>query len=255
MMDSDGTRELDQLVERWDDMYPDRDPGWVASQGVHDTPKRQRTQLLIAVAADRIDLRRRLQQHDAQRQAATEAEHLQQQQARATQEAAWRAAPAKAPVSSAAYQDWVRDTDEGQQYEADRLGRVRADRAAAKERKAAQEAEWAERERLWQEDPEAYEERYSPWRLLQREMQAIVEDIRTKAKLELTIELLSTTFALPGGQSTTWGAATAAQHEARIAALTHDTEAGIHEVALHMRAVDLLIEHKATRLDDIRAAA
>jgi len=234
------------LAARFDDEFPDHAPEWVADKAVRTLRASERTALLAALLADRIEWRRRGRareiEHRAtlaaereaaiaswpERQAANEAE-------REARRAEWAASPWFAPRNSREYRRWVTETPEGQRHE--------------EQRKADAESR-AERERLAEEDPLEYDRRYGWGRIA-----AFMEDFRQNVRLELTVELLGSSFSLGDGRATTWGAASIEDHHQRMALLMKGLEGSARTFALHEKAIEILAERHAACLNDVRFAA
>lgn len=76
-------------------------------------------------------------------------------------------------------------------------------------------------------------------------------DMRRKITLELTQELLGAHFALPNGLSTTWGEATAADHQSRIEYLLIQASGTVTTANRHKAAIEILREHHANNLNEV----
>lgn len=75
--------------------------------------------------------------------------------------------------------------------------------------------------------------------------------IRRKVKLELKRELLQARFALPDGRSVTWGEATAADHQSRIAYLLTQAGGTVATANRHKAAIEILRQHHAHTLNQV----
>lgn len=244
------------LAARFDDEYPDAAPEWVAARAVRNIRASERTTLLAALLTERIEARRRARSREVERQAAlssqwaenerrsqaTQAEYLLQHAANcqiihrgygngyyaavACDERKRKASPEGLAASA----EWKRRREETRQR--------RLDEAA--------------REELRLRDPEEYDRLYpSPWVMLTRAM----EDYRDRVRLDLTIELLGSQFALGDGRTTTWGRASIEDHEQRIAVLMQGIEGSGRTIVLHEKAIELLEARSAACLNDVRFAA
>jgi flagellar biosynthesis GTPase FlhF len=123
-----------------------------------------------------------------------------------------------------------------------------------KERKRyweARDAEQRARIELEKTDPAEARRLYpTPW---ERFADAI-QEFRAQVRLELTVELLSTTFALGDGRKTTWGRASVADHRMRMEMLTDQAMGTLETVVLHEKAIEMIAEHGVTCLTDVRFA-
>jgi len=228
-----------RLAARFDDEYPDSEARWVAERAARSIRAPQRMQLLVDLLADEIDGRRRARARVIERNALLTAAADQQRAewtaAREENERLWQAQPWLAPRNTRHYRRWAA-TPEGQQRE---------------ERRLQEQAAREERDRLARDNPVEYERRYGLASTLNR----IVDEVRNEAKLELTAELLGSTFALGNGRVTTWGAASIADHETRLAMLTRQIEGNALTATLHEKAIELIREHEASCLNEVRFAA
>lgn len=86
-----------------------------------------------------------------------------------------------------------------------------------------------------------------------RGMTALLDGYAAHLRMEWTTELLASSFALGDGTSTTWGAATIAQHEQRIGMLTDHAGATLETAARHRAAVEAIRTAGAERLDQVVA--
>lgn len=136
------------------------------------------------------------------------------------------------------------------------------DEARRVERNAAAEDEREYRHQSrdlvrWKAEHRAADEaRYpglSPFGVIVKEFDAFVARERLDAKLELTVELLSSTFAIGDGTTVTWGAATREDHERRVDLLARNVIGNLTTMHLHRLAVDMLDERQAQCLNDLVA--
>jgi hypothetical protein len=81
----------------------------------------------------------------------------------------------------------------------------------------------------------------------------MVEEFAQKVRLEVTTELLASTFALGDGTDVTWGEATVEQHRQRIDLLARMAEGTIETAARHQAAIDLIEENGVARLAEVVA--
>lgn len=232
-----------RLAAEYDERYPTDDPETVATKAVRQLSAADRKGLLVGWVSVRIDARRRARAHDIEQAALTMATHegraAEWETARQTRQTEWREAPWLAHPNTKIYREWVASTDEGQRHEARRL------QAAADK---------AEQDRLFKEDPSEYDRRYGMSALM-TEFSKAIEGIRTKAKLELTAELLGSSFALGDGSRVTWGAATLEDHRQRIELLGRNVEGNLQTIVLHETAAALLRQSSASCLADLQTVA
>lgn len=87
-----------------------------------------------------------------------------------------------------------------------------------------------------------------------QQMTALIEQIAAETRLEVTAELLGSEFALGDGRRVTWGEATIADHEQRIAMVTANAVANAEDAARHQAAVSLLKERGLDTLAEIASA-
>jgi hypothetical protein len=80
---------------------------------------------------------------------------------------------------------------------------------------------------------------------------AAVEEAETYTRLQVTAELLATTFSLGDGTYTSWGDATVADHQKRIALLTRNAAGNIDTASLHRAAIEMIEESGEMRLRDV----
>ena len=80
-------------------------------------------------------------------------------------------------------------------------------------------------------------------------------ELQTAVRLEITAELLATTFALGDGRQTTWGQATIEQHRQRADALIGQGMGTLQTAALHEAAIEMIQANGVERLSDVRVAA
>ena len=81
---------------------------------------------------------------------------------------------------------------------------------------------------------------------------AAMRQFQESIRLEVTEELLASTFALPDGTRVYWGEATAAQHEERAESLESMAAGTIETAGLHRRAVELI---RSSGGENLREAA
>lgn len=77
-------------------------------------------------------------------------------------------------------------------------------------------------------------------RLRQRAVLDLIDETAQQVRLETTVELLSSVFALGDGTETTWGAATVAQHEQRLQMLAKNASGVVETAALHRKAIEMI---------------
>ncbi len=80
-----------------------------------------------------------------------------------------------------------------------------------------------------------------------------MDGLREAVRLEVTSELLATSFALPDGRLVTWGTAIVSDHEARRDALLGHALATAETGLRHQRAIEMLLESGAQTLGDLDA--
>lgn len=97
-------------------------------------------------------------------------------------------------------------------------------------------------------DSEAIDERYAN-RLTDR-LSAILREFKEECRIEWTAELLSSAFALGDGSTVTWGEATIAQHQQRIALLQRNAEGNLQAAARHGAAIDAITFAGASTLNE-----
>lgn len=235
-----------KMVRDADERQPQEQPDTLAVAIVKRIRAAARDELLARAIADLVVSVRRSKVRALEQEAVLEksrqdfagrvAEWEEQKRQR---QASWVAHPASAPRNTRVYKTWATTTDEGRVFE---------------EQRAREEADKAERARLYREDPDAYDERYGVGRIM-REFQASIEAIRTEAKLELTSELLGASFALGDGRSVTWGSATMDEHRQRIEMLGRNIEGNLDTMRVHEMAVELLRRSGADCLNLMQATA
>lgn len=103
----------------------------------------------------------------------------------------------------------------------------------------------ARKEALRVSDPVEYRRRYPT-------LGQAIDDFRKEIKLELTAELLASSFALGDGRTVLWGQATIADHRQRVGMLVDQAAGTLHTAALHEEAIAVIKAHGATCLSDIR---
>jgi hypothetical protein len=105
----------------------------------------------------------------------------------------------------------------------------------------------AEVDRLRVEEPEEYRKHHT--------IGGILDEFREKVRLELTAELLSSSFSLGDGRKVLWGRATVADHRQRVALLVGQAEGTLRTAALHEEAIALIEASGVECLSDVRAVA
>lgn len=136
-----------------------------------------------------------------------------------------------APKNSRIYREWI-TTPDGQEYLV---------------RREEERAEEEHRYYLFVHDPAAYDEQYGLGGAIRR----LIATVREEARIELTHELLSSTFALGDGQRVTWGTATYEQHQRRITLLEANVLANSETLKRHYAALKLLDEHQVAILNEV----
>lgn len=84
-------------------------------------------------------------------------------------------------------------------------------------------------------------------------MQSALDQFRRHVIIEWTEELLDSGFALPDGTSTTWGDATAEQHQARADAMMRHATGEMASASRHLKAIDELKSNGAKCLRELVA--
>lgn len=105
-------------------------------------------------------------------------------------------------------------------------------------------------DRLRIEAPDEYERQYT----ISGVIRTFEEEIRKELRLEVTAELLATSFALGDGRMVTWGEATIDDHTARLRVLGGNVLGNLETMALHEQAIDLLRDRHVARLAEITTA-
>lgn len=90
-------------------------------------------------------------------------------------------------------------------------------------------------------------------RNLTKQLGQIISDYGDRLRIEWTAELLSTSFGLPDGSVTTWGDATAEQHQERLEMYAGQAKAGIEGAARHQKAIEDLRRGGAETLNALTA--
>lgn len=124
----------------------------------------------------------------------------------------------------------------------------RAYRAATNDDRKWRREYQQEKERVRVEDPLEYRRRYPT-------IGEALDDFRAEIRLELTAELMATTFALGDGRSVTWGRATVAQHRQRAAKLVGTAVGTLQTVALHEEAIAAIEAAGVSCLRDVQTKA
>jgi hypothetical protein len=105
-------------------------------------------------------------------------------------------------------------------------------------------------------DPDGYMHYYNrrAAEMLATRVQELLDEQAAQIRLELTREFLASPFDVErGGETTTWGAATVAQHERRSAYLAGMAGSTLETAARHQAAVNMIREHGATCLAEVAA--
>lgn len=157
---------------------------------------------------------------------------------REARRADWAANPSLAPRNTKVYREWAA-TDEGKRIVAQR-----------EEFAAREQAEQAEADRLWDEDPMEWNRRYGSGRIA-----VALEEYAATIRLQVTRELLESSFALGDGRVVTWGDATIADHMTRIGLLQRQAIGTGEAIVRHEAAIGMLREAGAATLSDIATVA
>jgi hypothetical protein len=208
---------------------PETPPDDVAALIVATAPQNAKDAVLARLLAEEVmNLRRtRVRAIEQEAQRASEREdHLRQL---AELDAERREKPWTAARNSRVYQTWATTTEEGRRHEAKRR-----------------------EDKTWREDAR---QRYLDGGGLGGALARIVDEIKTEAKLELTAELLGSTFALGDGTHVTWGDASTDHHVQRIELLMRNVEGNIQTVRIHEAALNLLRQSGSSCLADVSRAA
>ena len=258
----DDTLTIYGLAAEYNRRHPDDIPLIVAAKALSDLSTEQKRSLLVRAIAQEVETVRRVEARRIEREAfatspdATPRPHgnsreyrewlltpegqaavANENETKAWQEerrAGWRIAPWTAPRNTVIYRDWVANTDDGRAYEAKRLER---------------EAEEAEKERLWREDPLEYDRRYG-WSAMWQSMKDAAETFRQHVRQEFAAELLASSFALGDGRAVTWGQATLEDHRQRVDLLRRHVEGNVKTIQLHEHAAAMLRESGAKCLNE-----
>lgn len=99
------------------------------------------------------------------------------------------------------------------------------------------------------EGPSAYRRREATRRMIE-----LVQVTAEETELRVTAELLGSEFALGDGRRVTWGQATVADHEQRVALLTRNATANAEAAARHLAAVEMLRGHGVGTLAELAAS-
>jgi len=92
------------------------------------------------------------------------------------------------------------------------------------------------------------------WSPMKDVLQAF-EDFRNEVRLELTTELLGSSFALGDGTSVTWGNATITDHSKRMNMLNEHALGTLETAVLHEKAIEMIQSANVSCLGQIEAAA
>lgn len=82
-----------------------------------------------------------------------------------------------------------------------------------------------------------------------------MDEYASAIRLEVTEELLASTFALGDGRQVTWGEATVEDHKTRIKLLETNAVKNLETAAKHQAAINMLEEAAASTLSDFMVAA
>jgi hypothetical protein len=93
---------------------------------------------------------------------------------------------------------------------------------------------------------------YCSWKC-QQSMEELQKRAKKIAMLELTEELLSSSFTVGNGRSVEWGEATADQHLARVKMLIAQAGGHVDTAKRHEAAILLLEKHKVINLNQVKA--
>lgn len=105
----------------------------------------------------------------------------------------------------------------------------------------------AEIARVKIEDPAEYHRRYT----IAGAIETFEREIRDEVRLEITAELLGTSFALHDGRMVTWGEATVEDHQTRLKALSENIIGNFTTMALHEQAIEALDTAGVRTLSDV----
>lgn len=154
-----------------------------------------------------------------------------------------------------ARQRWLQSEVERRATWARRAGKESLDQAPEPIRQAAlrQETEEAEKASYKAELRARYAEIDAECqRELMESIRTATENFRAAVRLELTEELLASSFALGDGTRVTWAEATVEQHQARVAMLQGMAAGTLETAARHEEAVAMLREAGAPCLGTLR---
>lgn len=188
--------------------------------------------MLLCLMGDLIEDERRARVREIERDAEWKAEREEREARRAlgyhVLDASDPDNPLKWRRNSKRYKEWAR-TPEGEAVERDRRDSM--------EREIAR---WAEI------DDHGGPLGHATW-LLDR----LIEKERRNAKLELTEELLGSSFALGDGTMVTWGSATAEEHQQRILMLMRNVEGNLTTISIHQKALAMMSGANAGCLSEV----
>lgn len=88
---------------------------------------------------------------------------------------------------------------------------------------------------------------------IENSLAAFREKTKQEVLLELTSELLESSFSLGGGTCVTWGEATAEQHQRRFDLLLGQASGNVQSAQRHQAAVAMLQRHKVSTLNEVAA--
>lgn len=86
---------------------------------------------------------------------------------------------------------------------------------------------------------------------LRDDLRLLLDRFRAAVRLDVTEELLATTFSVGGGREVTWGEATVADHQARIDAQVAHAAGTLEDVQRHAAAIELLNESGVSCLAEV----
>ncbi len=107
---------------------------------------------------------------------------------------------------------------------------------------------WEEKERKYQAQEAELERNHH------QEMGRLIKQYAATVRLELLDSLLEAEFALGDGRRVTWGNATIADHEERIAMLSKHAQGTMETAARHLQAIEMLREQSVKTLAELKQA-
>lgn len=232
----------------------DWDPARLAAYVLRYMSASERDEYLVTVMAERVRAIRRDRAHDAEMEAewlarvaereaacarweaGEPARRAAEEAARAERHARYERQPWTAPRRSRWYRAWA-ETPEGQRSIAreEQEARVQAEDRARRER----EIEEAGSVEAWHQ------------RRLSDLITGFADEVRERTRLELTMELLSSEFALGDGRSVTWGAATITEHSQRVELLRQNVSGNLATIRRHEAAISMIAERQAATLGEL----